>query len=140
MIREKASVYVSREPIIADKEYLDAFGITIESCEKNKKEIEAGNYVTLEQMKEQAEKVDLVNSPPHYQLGNGLEVIDVIEDCLNDDPVAFASYCEGNVIKYILRARKKGKYLEDLKKARFYLNLVIEAFEPSQDNSHPSIH
>jgi hypothetical protein len=33
---------------------------------------------------------------------------------------------EGNVIKYLTRAKHKGTYLEDLKKARWYLDRLIE--------------
>lgn len=59
---------------------------------------------------------DPINSPQHY-MGNGLEVIDVIE--------SFGlSYKEGNVLKYLLRWQKKGG-VEDLKKAQWYLNRLI---------------
>jgi hypothetical protein len=34
-------------------------------------------------------------------------------------------YCEGNVIKYVTRWRRKGG-LDDLRKARHYLDLLIE--------------
>ena len=66
---------------------------------------------------------DMVNQPPHYQ-GKGLEAIQVIE--------AFGlhqSFCLGNVVKYILRAGKKGDALEDLKKARWYLDREISRLE-----------
>lgn len=54
-----------------------------------------------------------VNNPPHYQ-GSSIEVIDIIEDFdLN--------FHLGNAIKYILRAGKKGKKVEDLRKAIWYL-------------------
>lgn len=66
-------------------------------------------------------KRDLVNHPPHYIAG-GLEVIDVIEGFdLN--------FRLGNTTKYILRAGRKGnarKRIEDLKKARWYLDREIE--------------
>ena len=38
----------------------------------------------------------------------------------------------GNVIKYILRHNKKGKPLEDLKKARWYLDREIEKLEEKE--------
>jgi len=38
-------------------------------------------------------------------------------------------YMEGNVIKYVTRWRAKGHGLEDLKKARHYLDLLIEMEE-----------
>ncbi|WP_293364973.1 DUF3310 domain-containing protein [Phenylobacterium sp.] len=66
-------------------------------------------------------KIEAVDHPPHYRSG-GLEAIDVIE--------AFdLGFCLGNAIKYILRAGRKGAALEDLKKARWYLDRVIEKGE-----------
>ena len=62
---------------------------------------------------------DLVNHPDHYKSG-GLEAIDVIEAFgLQND------FFLGNVVKYVLRADKKGKFLEDLEKASWYLNRKI---------------
>jgi hypothetical protein len=55
--------------------------------------------------------------PKHYQ-GKDLEAIDVIE--------AFdLTYHEGNIIKYVLRWRKKNG-LEDLLKAKWYLDRMIQ--------------
>lgn len=68
-------------------------------------------------------KTDMVNHPPHYQIGGGLEVIDII-DAVVPDP---SSYYLGNILKYELRYPKKGG-VEDLEKARWYLNRLI-AFE-----------
>ena len=65
--------------------------------------------------------VDNVNHPPHYKTG-GIEVIDYI-DAKN------LSYHLGNVVKYISRADHKGNKLEDLKKARWYLDRAISAIK-----------
>jgi hypothetical protein len=68
-----------------------------------------------------SEGVDLVNSPPHYTYGKVLEVIDVID--------AFeCGFEQGNVIKYVLRYKHKGG-IEDLKKARWYLEHLIKKEE-----------
>lgn len=62
---------------------------------------------------------DVINHPPHYKSAAGLESIDVIE--------AFElGFHLGNVVKYILRHTKKGSPLQDLKKARWYLDREIE--------------
>jgi hypothetical protein len=59
-----------------------------------------------------------IEHPDHYQ-GKGLEVIEVIE--------AFdLGFSLGNCIKYILRAGKKGDAVEDLLKARWYLERHLE--------------
>lgn len=56
---------------------------------------------------------DNVNHPAHYKFGNGVEVIDLTEQM---------SFNLGNVIKYVARAgRKTADPVEDLRKARFYL-------------------
>lgn len=58
-----------------------------------------------------------VDHPPHYQ-ANGVEAMDVIE--------AFGlGFCLGNVVKYVLRAERKGAPLVDLKKAQWYLGREI---------------
>lgn len=60
---------------------------------------------------------ELVNHPSHYQ-GNGLEAIDVIE--------SFSlGFNIGNVIKYLLRAGRKESYIQDLEKAKWYLEREI---------------
>jgi len=63
-------------------------------------------------------------NPDHYNQGN----IEVIEFILDQD----LNYCEGNVVKYVTRYKKKNG-LEDLKKARWYINKIIEE-EYGEDN------
>ena len=67
---------------------------------------------------------DVVNHPSHYTRGN-IEVIDFIED-------QQLPYHLGNVIKYIARAGYKGDKLEDLKKARWYLDRYIKEVMPHE--------
>lgn len=62
-------------------------------------------------------KEDVINHPSHYTRGK-IEVIDFIED-------QQLPYHLGNVIKYVARAGYKGDKLEDLKKARWYLDRYI---------------
>lgn len=62
-------------------------------------------------------KPDMVNSPAHYMAG-GIETVDFIE-------AKKLGYNLGNAVKYISRADYKGKRLEDLKKAVWYLNREI---------------
>jgi uncharacterized protein DUF3310 len=58
-----------------------------------------------------------VNHPAHYNVGK-IEVIDAIEDWA-------LGFHLGNVVKYCARADRKGKPLEDLKKAHWYLTREI---------------
>ena len=64
---------------------------------------------------------DPVNHPKNYTSHpSGIEVIDITEHM---------NFCLGNVIKYVLRADHKGNSLEDLKKARWYLDREIKKRE-----------
>mgnify|MGYP005998295901 FL=1 len=71
-------------------------------------------------------KEDLVNHPPHYTNG-AIEAIEVIMDQFHDDYSLAAAY------KYIHRCRHKGKLVQDLKKAIWYLNLRIDIEEQGLD-------
>lgn len=68
---------------------------------------------------------DMVNAPPHYREGE-VECIDAIESALS--PSELGGFLKGQVLKYLWRERHKGG-LEDLKKARFYLDREIERRE-----------
>ena len=72
------------------------------------------------------EAVDVVNSPPHYKSG-GIEAIEGIEASMG--PEAYAGYLKGNIMKYMWRYERKGKPIEDLKKAQWYLGRLISALE-----------
>lgn len=67
---------------------------------------------------------DSVSRPLYYTDGwsNGAEVIDLTEHL---------SFCAGNVVKYVCRAGRKDpdKHVEDLEKARWYLDREIERVE-----------
>jgi len=74
--------------------------------------------------------VDVVNSPPHYKTG-GIEAIEGIEASMG--PEAYAGYLKGNIMKYMWRYERKGKPIEDLKKARWYLDRLIGLRERKDD-------
>lgn len=59
-----------------------------------------------------------VDHPKHYNVG-GIEVIDAIEAWK-------LGFNLGNVVKYVARADYKSNPLEDLKKAKWYLEREIE--------------
>jgi len=64
---------------------------------------------------------DVVNNPSHYTQGN-IEVIDFLIDQNFD-------YIAGNIVKYICRYRYKGNPVQDLRKAKYYLDRLIEIEE-----------
>lgn len=73
--------------------------------------------------KDEPQKIEpeAVHSPAHYQLANGTEAIDVIDEAVEDP----ASFYRGNAIKYLLRAGRKGDTKQDLEKARWYIDREI---------------
>lgn len=71
--------------------------------------------------------MEAVNHPPHYISKTGLETIDVIE-AFTFDLTGINAVCTGNVLKYICRWSKKNG-LQDLKKAQWYLNRLIDHVE-----------
>lgn len=72
---------------------------------------------------------DQVNHPRHYTIHpSGIETIEITEHM---------NFCLGNVIKYVMRAPYKGKQIEDLEKAAWYLNREINRLKviDSKDNT-----
>ena len=70
---------------------------------------------------------DMVNHPPHYNKA-GIECIDAIK-AMTDD--GFEYYLQGNIMKYLWRYRYKNG-AEDLKKAQWYLNELIDELEKDE--------
>ena len=65
--------------------------------------------------------VEQVDHPAHYcSSKSGIECIQVTEHL---------NFCVGNAIKYLWRAPLKGKMLEDLRKARWYIDREIARIE-----------
>ena len=75
---------------------------------------------------------DVVNHPQHYISGNGLETIDVIE-AFTSDLKGMEAVCTANILKYICRWKHKNG-LQDLKKARWYLERLIGTIEKETNN------
>ncbi len=108
------------------KEVIDAFQSSYDKeIERIAKEI----ITNIELDGEQSKNEDNITSPSHYVTDKGFEVFDVQEAFIHELKGMSASYwC--NVVKYILRFQKKNG-VEDLKKARYYLDKLIE--EESND-------
>lgn len=67
---------------------------------------------------------DMVNHPPHYtDHPSGVECIQITEHM---------GFCLGNAVKYIWRADLKGNAIEDLRKARFYIDREIQRREAAK--------
>ena len=73
------------------------------------------------------ENFDVVNRPSHYCEDRTYEPIAVIKDWK-------LNFNLGNVVKYISRAGRKDDILQDLKKAKFYLDWEIKYLENKNEN------
>ena len=77
-------------------------------------------------MNQQKSPIDMVNEPPHYRgFSNGAEVLDIAENL---------TFNTGNAVKYLARAgridgQNKGEIMQDLNKARKYVNREIERLQ-----------
>lgn len=69
-------------------------------------------------------KEDMVNSPTHYNNGGTIECIDYIKDFLTTEE--YKGLLRGNIAKYLHRFPYKGKPLEDVQKAQWYLSKLEE--------------
>jgi len=74
---------------------------------------------------------DAVQRPLHYNTGS-IECITAIEASMSS--LEFQGYCKGNCIKYLWRYQYKGKPLEDLQKALWYLEKLIKTQEELKDD------
>lgn len=80
--------------------------------------------------RDRTEEDVMVSHPPHYQSETGMEVIDVIE-AFTFDLKGIEATDTGNIIKYICRWKDKNG-LQDLKKARWYINHLINHLEKNR--------
>ena len=69
---------------------------------------------------------ETVNHPDHYK-EDKYECIDVMVDIYGVE--ATKNFCKLNAFKYIWRSDKKGKDIEDMKKAKWYIDKYIELDE-----------
>ncbi len=71
-------------------------------------------------VRSQGFKMEKVNHPDHYN--KGIEVIDFIDSWEMD-------FTTGNIVKYVSRHKLKGNPLEDLKKAKWYIERLINNYQ-----------
>lgn len=99
-------------------------------------ELSANYEIRVQQLKEKSMALDNdrdINeqNPNHYRAG-GIEPWDYIKAKFS--PTQLAGFALGNVIKYVSRADHKNK-IEDLKKAQWYLNKLIEEIESKNQDT-----
>jgi hypothetical protein len=128
---EKIRRFIAANPDTPLKEIAVAFGTTYQNAwavKRSMTPVKVARKAKVKAEKQPPEltlsitmeepQPDAINHPPHYKVG-GIETIDFIE-------AKGLGYRLGNVVKYISRAEHKGKRLENLRKAQWYLNREIE--------------
>ena len=112
---------------MTDQESLNALDTKMETdiSENNKK----FNHV-IDHIANVANQIkDNVNNPTHYNTGS-VECIDAIEAMLTPDE--YIGYLRGNSMKYRWRMRYKGKPIEDLQKAEWYENRLLNFLKENE--------
>ena len=118
---------VERKPQI-DESLMQVY---LDLADKERTEYEAKwEDESLEEIIARQDEEDMVGAPKHYNTGN-IECIDAIEESMSS--VAFKGYLKGNCMKYLWRYDYKGKQVEDLEKAGWYLNRLTDMVE--EENS-----
>lgn len=81
-------------------------------------------------LKEQDNKPDMVNHPQHYTQG-GIECIDALK-AATVGKHGIEAVCVANIIKYLWRYEEKNG-VEDVRKARWYLDRLLKELDGQQD-------
>lgn len=109
-------------------EYIDKKDdIVISPYDGEKFQIRVENSILDSTINSENTQKEMVNHPDHYQTETGLEMIDIIAAC-TFDLNGIEAFDTGNVVKYVGRWKKKNG-LEDLKKAKWYLEHLIAHIE-----------
>lgn len=77
---------------------------------------------------------DEVNHPTHYTQG-GVECIDAIA-AATINKRGIEAVCTANAIKYLWRFEDKGSAQKDIRKAKWYLEKLLEAVESRERHAH----
>ena len=82
------------------------------------------------------QKNDLIHHPDHYTW-KGVECPTVIQ-LMTVGLMGVEAYYIGNIVKYLYRYPKKGTLLQDLRKAREYIDMLIGYFEAKEHDEDES--
>ena len=87
------------------------------------------NYLNNSTPKEYPEEAVRGNyEEPEYYTMDGLSPVGAFKKGLIS-PAEFIGFCKGNVIKYVCRFQSKGSAVEDLRKAKDYINFLLDIYE-----------
>ena len=73
--------------------------------------------------RDEKEEENNISNPKHYKLdGLDVESIDVVKAVLGEE--GFIDFCLGNILKYAIRAKKKGQFDGDIGKIKTYSEFI----------------
>ena len=107
--------------------------IIIEEDTQQSIRVDCCTILDMETLDNEDREDRMVSHPDHYVSKTGMEVIDVIES-FTTELNGIEATDTGNIIKYICRWKNKNG-LQDLKKARWYLNHLIDHIEKYDANN-----
>ena len=90
-----------------------------------------GSYLKNEDVKTNDNNLDMVSHPKHYTQG-GIECIDALK-AATVGKRGIEAVCVANVIKYLWRYEEKNG-IEDIRKAKWYIERLLREFEESQQS------
>lgn len=82
--------------------------------------------MTLKEFRDKVKSEEDCDHPKHYNQG-GIECIDAMESAFGTE--SLISFCLLNAFKYLWRARQKGFFKNDIAKAIWYLQKILEEVE-----------
>ena len=109
----------------------DKLAIAYDHIYKNSEARLDGSYIKTEDIKMDENVPDMVNHPQHYTQG-GIECIDALK-AATVGKRGIEAVCVANVIKYLWRYEKKNG-IEDVRKAKFYIERLLKELEESQQS------
>ena len=109
----------------------DKLAIAYEHVYKNSEARLDGSHLKNEEVKMDENVPDMVNHPQHYTQG-GIECIDALK-AATVGKRGIEAVCVANVIKYLWRYEKKNG-IEDVRKAKFYIERLLKELEESQQS------
>ena len=78
-----------------------------------------------DEKEEEAKEENDISNPKHYKLdGLDIESIDIVKAVLGEE--GFINFCLGNILKYAIRAKKKGQFDSDIAKIKTYSEFIAE--------------
>lgn len=80
-------------------------------------------YLCTRDEREEIKEENDISNPKHYKLdGLDIESIDVVKAVLGEE--GFINFCLGNILKYAIRAKKKGQFDSDIGKIKTYCEFI----------------